>query len=119
MAHNPVLKENLGRIAAEKEKQLRSISAAEIGSIEIDSDEDYLNLMALSLDSTVGLTTRSRGCMTTVGRQPQTSGTKKHSGLNGLLDRITRPEFRKKSEKSKSKTSTADPCTKVYFQVQI
>jgi hypothetical protein len=92
-------KENLGRIAAEKEKQLRSISAAEIGSIEFDSDEDYPDLMALSLDAP-----RPTQRISGVSEKKRQNGLK----LSGLLDRIPRPEFRtKKSKRSLSRSKSA------------
>lgn len=89
-------KENLGRIAAAREKELRSLSSGEVGSIELDSDEDY-HTMALSLDQA------------TFQREKKGSkkSSKKINRLSGLLERIPKRIRERSVKRSLSRSKSA------------
>ena len=84
-----MLKENLGRIAAEKEKELRSLSSTELTSFEVDSDEDYPSLIALKMDDN--------------GEDTLKKEKKRHSSrLSGLLDLPRKLATKRSLSRSKS-----------------
>merc|ERR1712168_1464153 len=84
---------NLGKIAAAREKELRSLSSTEVGSIELDSDEDY-HTMALSLDQ-AGF------------KREKAEKRKKTNRLSGLLERIPRRIRERSVKRSLSRSKSA------------
>jgi len=81
-------KENLGRIAAEKEKELRSLSSTELTSFDADSDEDYPSLIALKLDEE--------------NEEAKKEKKRSQSRLSGLLDLPRKLASKRSLSRSKS-----------------